>query len=348
MPRALGKEKPTSIHQKKEYMKLTRMTVIASMVATTMMLSTGASIAQHKIRIAALSFGESGEYMKAWSTEIQNHPAVKDGTVQITVFDGKYDPLVQSNQIDSAITQKFDAIIMAPFDLQASAPAIEKAVAAKIPVIVSALKTATPNYTATIIVDDKEGGRIIADEMAKRLPNGGNVVLMEGPIGQSSQIERRAGVDAGLAAHPNIKLLADKSGNWSRAEGQALMENWLLAHKGKINGVLGENDEMALGAIVAMKSAGIDLKTVPVIAIDGIPDAKRAVAGGEMAVTLYKYARAEGQGAVDLALRHVIGEKYQPRSEIWGSLMEWKGGTEKDYVVPWLALDSSNVAKYIQ
>ena len=122
-------------------MKLTRRTVIAPLAAATMMVSTGASLAEKKVRIAALSFGEAGEYMKAWSTEIQNHPAVKDGTAQVTVFDGKYDPLVQSNQIDTAITQKFDAIIMAPFDLEASAPAIEKAVAAKIPVIVSALKT---------------------------------------------------------------------------------------------------------------------------------------------------------------------------------------------------------------
>ena len=329
-------------------MKLTRTTVIAPLAAATMMVSTGASLAEKKIRIAALSFGEAGEYMKAWSTEIQNHPAVKDGTAQVTVFDGKYDPLVQTNQIDTAITQKFDAIIMAPFDLEASAPAIEKAVGAKIPVIVSALKTATPNYTSMIIVDDKEGGRIIAEEMAKRLPNGGNVVLMEGPIGQSAQIERRAGVDAGLSAHPNVKLLVDKSGNWSRAEGQALMENWLLAHKGKINGVLAENDEMALGAIVAMKSAGIDLTKVPVIAIDGIPDAKQAVANGDMAVSLYKYARAEGQGAVDLALRQVIGDKYQPKADIWGSLMEWKGGTEKNYNVPWLVLDKENVSKYMQ
>jgi putative xylitol transport system substrate-binding protein len=330
-------------------MKLTRSSVLAGLAATMMMVSPGISTAApKKIRIAALSFGESGEYMKAWSTEIQNHPAVKDGTVQITVFDGKYDPLVQSNQIDTAITQKFDAIIMAPFDLQASGPPIEKAMAAKIPVIVSALKTATTDYSSSIIVNDTEGGRIIAEEMAKRLPNGGNIVLMEGPIGQSAQIERRAGVDAGLAKHPNIKLLADKSGNWSRAEGQALMENWLLAHKGKINGVLAENDEMALGAVVAMKSAGIDLKAVPVIAIDGIADAKRAVADGDMAVTLYKYARAEGQGAVDLALRQVIGDKYEPKADFWGSLMQWKGGTEKDYVVPWLILDSSNVAKYIQ
>ncbi|AIC29603.1 sugar ABC transporter substrate-binding protein (plasmid) [Rhizobium etli bv. mimosae str. IE4771] len=305
------------------------------------------AFAQDKIRIAALSFGESGEYMKAWSTEIQNHPAVKSGEVEITVFDGKYDPLTQANQIDTAITQQFNAIIMSPFDLEASAPPIEKAAEAKIPLIVSALKTKSTKYTASIIVNDTEGGRIIAEELAKRIPNGGNVVLMEGPIGQSAQIERRAGIDAGLAKFPNLKLIEDKTGNWSRAEGQALMENWLLAHPGEINGVLAENDEMALGAIEAMKSAGIDLKTVPVLAIDGIPDAKRAVKKGEMAVSLYKYARAEGQGAVDLALRAIKGESYKPQSEIWGSLMEWKGGTEKDYVVPWLVLDSTNVEKYM-
>lgn len=328
-------------------MNISRRGMIFAGASVAVIASTGMALAQDPIRIAALSFGESGEYMKAWSTEIQNHPAVTAGEVEVTVFDGRYDPLTQSNQIDTAITQQFDAIIMAPFDLQASAPAIDTAVAAGIPVIVSALKTASTNYTASIIVNDTEGGRIIADELAKRLPDGGNIVLMEGPIGQSAQIERRAGIDAGLAEHPNLTLIEDKSGNWSRAEGQTLMENWLLAHPNEINGVLAENDEMALGAIEAMKSAGIDLSTVPVLAIDGIPDAKRAVQNGEMAVTLYKYARAEGQGAVDLALRAVIGESYQPQADIWGSLMEWNGGTEKDYTVPWLVLDSSNVQEYM-
>lgn len=327
-------------------MKVSRRGFLAASAAAAVLSSTRLVMAQDKVRIAALSFGESGEYMKAWSTEIKNHPLVKSGAIEITVFDGKYDPLTQANQIDTALTQQFNAIIMAPFDLQASAAPIDKAIAAGVPVIVSALKTASKSYTASIIVNDTEGGKIIAEELAKRLPNGGNVVLMEGPIGQSAQIERRAGVDAGLAAAPNLKLIEAKTGNWSRAEGQALMENWLLAHPGQINGVLAENDEMALGAVEAMKSAGVDLKTVPVLAIDGIPDAKRAVKSGEMAVTLYKYARAEGQGAVDLAM-HALNADYKPQAEIWGSLMDWKDGKEKDYTVPWLVLDATNVDKYM-
>ena len=119
-------------------MKVTRRGFLAAGTAAAALMSTKVAFAQDKIRIAALSFGEAGEYMKAWSTEIQNHPAVTSGMVEITVFDGKYDPLTQSNQIDTALTQQFNAIIMAPFDLQASAAPIDKAIAAGVPVIVSA------------------------------------------------------------------------------------------------------------------------------------------------------------------------------------------------------------------
>ena len=157
-------------------MKLTRIPVIATLSAATIMVSTGASLRREKNPHCSAFVRRGRRIHEGLVNGDQNHPAVKDGTAQVTVFDGKYDPLIQSNQIDTAITQKFDAIIMAPFDLQASAPPIEKAMAAKIPVIVSALKTGTSNYTSMIIVDDKEGGQIIAEEMAKRLPNGGNVV----------------------------------------------------------------------------------------------------------------------------------------------------------------------------
>lgn len=327
--------------------KTRRMTLKIIALATAALTSGLAMAADKVYKIGVASFGESAEYMHTWTSEIQAHPWVKEGKVKLVIFDGKFDPLVQANQVDTMITQKFDAIVIAPFDLDASAPPIEKAVAAGIPVIGSALKTKTDKLTSSIIVDDVEGGRLIAVEMAKRLNGKGNVALLEGPIGQSAQIERRRGIDAGLKAAPGLKVLVEKSGNWSRAEGQSLMENWLSAHPNQINGVLAENDEMALGAIEAMKSKRIDLTKVPVIAIDGIPDGKRAVADGSMTMSLYKYAKAEGQGAVDLALRALVGPSYQPQSEIWKDLMKWNGGTAKLYTVPWLPLDKSNVGKYM-
>jgi putative xylitol transport system substrate-binding protein len=329
--------------------KITTRRATAKLLATAaLIVASGLTAAADKTyKIGVASFGESAEYMHTWTSEIQAHPWVKSGRVKVVIFDGKFDPLVQANQVDTMITQKFDAIVIAPFDLDASAPPIDKAVAAGIPVIGSALKTKSEKLTSSIIVDDVEGGRLIAVEMAKRLGGNGNLALLEGPIGQSAQIERRRGIDTGLKASPGLKLLVEKSGNWSRAEGQSLMENWLSAHPGKISGVLAENDEMALGAIEAMKSKKVDLSKVPVIAIDGIPDGKRAVAAGSMTMTLYKYARAEGQGAVDLALRALEGASYQPQSEVWKDLMKWNGGTAKLYTVPWLPLDKSNVGKYM-
>jgi len=298
--------------------------------------------------IGVNSFGESAEYAHTLTEEIQAHPWVLNGKVKIVVFDGKFDPLLQSNAIDTMITQKFDAIIMESFDRDASSAPIEKAIEAGIPVIGSALETSSDKITSQIIVDDPLGGKMIGDFMADRLKGKGNVVLLEGPIGQSAQISRRKGIDNSLASHPDIKLIASKSGNWSRAEGQAVMENWLSAYAGQIHGVLSENDEMALGAIEAIKSAGLNPADVPVIAIDGIPDGKRAIANGEMYMSLYKYAKAEGQGALDLALRQLVGETYQPQSEIWKTLnIDWANGTAKHYTVPWLTLNKDNIHQYM-
>ncbi|MEJ8815554.1 substrate-binding domain-containing protein [Variovorax ureilyticus] len=323
-----------------------RMILKSAAVAASLVVANFAVAADKIYKIAAASFGESAEYMHTWTTEMMAHPWVKNGRVKLVVFDGKFDPLVQANQVDTMITQKFDAIVIAPFDLDASGPPIDRAIAAGIPVIGSALKTKSTKLTSEIIVDDVEGGRLIAVEMSKLLGGKGNIALLEGPIGQSAQLERRRGIDAGMKESPGLKLLVAKSGNWSRAEGQALMENWLSAYPNQINGVLAENDEMALGAIEAMKAKNVNLAKVPVVAIDGIPDGKRAVADGTMTMTLYKYARAEGQGALDLALRALEGPSYKPQSEVWNGLMAWGDGTAKNYTVPWLPLSKSNVAKY--
>ena len=74
-----------------------------------------------------------------------------------------------------------------------------------------------------------------------------------------------------------MKVLEDQTANWSRAEAQTLMENWLTAHPNQINGIIGQNDEMALGAIEAIKAAGLDVKSFAIAGIDGVTDALRAV-----------------------------------------------------------------------
>ncbi len=125
----------------------------------------------------------------------------------------------------------------------------------------------------------------------------------------------------------------------------ALTENWLTAHPGEINGIIGENDEEALGALEAVKGRGMDATKLPIAGVDGITDALLAVKRGEMMSTLQD-ADAQAKGAIDLALRAVIGENYKPRAAVWdvnGGQLAWAGGTAQHYYVPWVAVTPANV-----
>ncbi|RFU49035.1 substrate-binding domain-containing protein [Paraburkholderia sp. DHOC27] len=296
------------------------------------------------IKVGVMPYGLKAEFMQMWTNAIKQDPAVKDGSVQIVVFDGNYDALTQSNQFDTMITQKYDAIIFAPIDKNAGAAAVAKAVAAHIPVIGSNTHVSGDQLTSYVGSDDVVAGRLEADAVVKAIGGKGNVVIIEGPIGQSAQIDRSKGIADVLAQHKDVKVLENKTANWSRAEALALVEDWLTSHPGQINGIIAENDEEALGAIQAMKSKGLDVKKIPVAGIDGVADGIEAAKRGEM-TTFFQDAKAQSQGALDVALRAKIGPSYKPRSDVWaeyGSKMPWDGGTAKEYTVPWTQVTATN------
>jgi putative xylitol transport system substrate-binding protein len=122
------------------------------------------------------------------------------------------------------------------------------------------------------------------------------------------------------------------------------MQNWLTGHPGQINGIIGENDEMALGAIKALQAANIDPASMAIAGIDGVSDAINAVKDGQMA-SILQDANAQAQGALDLALRAKLGSSYQPQSSIWkqyADKMTWDDGTAKNYAVPWTVVTKGN------
>ena len=319
---------------------------LLALTALCSMVTTSSSLAQAKktYKIGAAVYGLKAEFMQIWVNALKQHPSVKDGTVQLTVFDGNYDALTQNNQFDTMITQKFDGIIFAPIDIQAGAEAVDKAFKAKIPVVGSNTQVNSKNLTAYIGSNDVLAGELVAQSVVTRMGGKGNVVILEGPIGQSAQIQRRQGIMKVLAKNKNIKVLEQKTANWSRAEALTLTENWLTAHPGQINGIIGQNDEMALGAIEALKSQNLDPKKIPVAGVDGVTDAILSVKKGDMASVLQD-ASAQAQGALDLVLRQAIGSSYQPKSNIWKQYatgMPWKGGTQKVYSVPWTPITTKN------
>lgn len=322
-------------------LKLVAMTLAISIAAA------GTSLAQEKktYKIGAAVYGLKGEFMQMWAKALSAHPLVKDGTVKVTVFDGNYDALTQNNQFDTMVTQKYDGILFVPIDIEAGAAGVEKAAAAKIPVVGSNTRVNSDKLTAYVGSNDVIAGEMEAESVIKAIGGKGSVVILEGPIGQSAQIERRKGNQNVLAKYKEVKVLEMKTANWSRAEALSLMENWLTAHAGRINGIIGQNDEMALGAIEAVKAKGLDPKKIPTAGIDGVTDAVRAVKAGDM-VSVLQDAAAQAQGGLDVLLRHIAGPSYQPRSAIWQKYaaqgLAWGDGTARQYDIPWTPITKEN------
>lgn len=313
--------------------------------AAAVTLFSSATLAQEPVRIGAAVYGLQGEFMQLWSNAAQQHPAVKSGVAEVTVFDGRYDALVQDNQFDTMITRQFDAIIFVPIDADACISAVAKANAANIPVVGSNTRCNTDMLASFVGSDDVKAGEMVAEAVLSKMGNKGKVVILEGPIGQSAQIDRGAGIKNVLDKNPDVTVLEKRTANWSRAEALSLMENWLTAHRGEIDGIIAQNDEMALGAIEAIMAAGLKVEDLAIAGVDGVTDALNAVKSGSM-VSVLQDAEAQAQGAIDVALARVKGAEYKPMSSIWDAYaekMEWNNGASNHYNVPWTPVVPENV-----
>ncbi len=323
--------------------------ILIALAAATALLASPTMAQDKKLKIGAAPYGLNAEFMQIWSAALEQHPAVKNGEVELTVFDGRYDALVQQEQFNTMITQKFDAIIFVPIDIEAGATAVQAAADAGIPVVGSNTRVNSDLLAAYVGSDDTISGYMEAKTVLDKIGCKGNVVIIEGPIGQSAQIQRLEGNQKALAECPDVKVLEQQTANWSRAEAQTLMENWLTAHAGQINGVIGQNDEMALGAIEAIKSAGLKTEDFAIAGIDGITDALRAVKEGTM-TSILQDASAQAQGAMDLAIFHARKGDYKPQSEIWAQYpdMPFNDGKDKNYNVPWTPVTKDNADKLLE
>lgn len=329
-------------------MKMTRRSLLGA--AAGLCLATGfSSSAAHAeaLKIAAIVQSLNTEYNVLWADAAKAHPALSDGTATLTILDGRQDVLTQSNLFDTAITEKYDAIVFIPVDIDAGNEPIERAKAAGIPVFGSnTVVSNTALYDAYINSNDVEAGELLAKAVIDKAGPDAKIVILEGMLGQSAQVQRLEGIQKVLKDNPGVTVLEQNTANWSRAEAITLMENVLTAHGKDVQGVLAENDEMAVGAIEGIRNHGLDPKSVPVAGVDGIKDALEAVKRGEQQMSILQDASGQAQGAIDLALSKLAGESYKPRAAVWdvnGGKLAWNGGKEQHYYVPWLAVTAENV-----
>jgi ribose transport system substrate-binding protein len=143
--------------------------------------------------------------------------------------------------------------------------------------------------------------------MADKLGGKGNIVVLQGPLGQSGEIDRTKGIKQVLAKYPDIKILAMDTANWKRDEAVNKMKNWISGFGPQINAVVSENDDMGLGALQALKEVG--RTDVPIVGIDGIEDGLNAVKSGEFIGTSLQNGTVELSSGLAVANALAKGEK---------------------------------------
>jgi erythritol transport system substrate-binding protein len=212
----------------------------------------------------------------------------------------KGDTNTESNLIDTAITNKSVAIILDPADASGSIGAVKKAIAAKIPVFcVNAEINQEGLATAQLVSNNAQGAALGAQQWVKDVGQSGNYVELVGAPSDNNAATRSNGYASVLSQVPGLKKSDSQVANWNRTQGHDKMQSMLQAHP-DIIGVISGNDEMALGAIAALKTAG-KLSSVKVGGFDGSPDAVAAIKAGDLQYTVLQPVATFSKKAVDEA-----------------------------------------------
>lgn len=233
--------------------------------------------------------------------------------VELQIEDAQNDVSKQQSQIQNFIAAGVTAIIVNPVDTDATAAMSKIAADAGIalvyvnrePVNVDTL----PEKQAFVASNEQESGTLQTQEICKMLGGKGKAVVMMGELSNQAARMRTKDIHDVLATDQckGIEIVEEQTANWSRTQGSDLLTNWLSAGV-EFDAVISNNDEMAIGAIQALKAAGRSMDSVVVGGIDATQDALAAMAAGDLDVTVFQNAAGQGQGSVDAALKLAKGE----------------------------------------
>lgn len=212
----------------------------------------------------------------------------------------KGDTNAESRQVDTAITNKAKAIILDPANADGSVGAVKKAVNAGIPVfIVNAEINQQGLAKAQLVSNNAQGAALGAQQWVEAVGDSARYVELKGAPSDNNAATRSNGYQTVLTQYPDLELVASDVANWDRTQGYNKTQSMLQANP-DIQGVISGNDEMALGAIAALRESG-KLKDVVVGGFDGSPDAVKAVKEGDMAYTVLQPVAIFSKRAVELA-----------------------------------------------
>lgn len=248
----------------------------------------------------------------------------KDKKVSLKVADSQDDAARQADDIQNFISQNVDAILINPVDSKAVVTSIKAANSANIPVILIDRGSEGGDVLTTVASDNVAAGKMAAEFAVKELGEKAKTFELSGVPGASATVDRGKGFND--IAKTKLDILSSQSANFDRAKALNTAQNMIQGNK-DVQVIFAQNDEMALGAAQAAKSAG--LKDVMIIGIDGQPDAHDAIKKGDITATIAQQPAKMGEIAIQAAIDHYQGKK-----------------VEKSTVSPIYLVKKDNVDKY--
>jgi ABC-type sugar transport system substrate-binding protein len=301
--------------------------LIAAAVSTTLL----APMAAHAQKI-----GLAMAQLDTFLTLVKNGTldAGKKAGATVQVEDAGNDVGKQLSQIQNMIAQKYEAIIVNPVDTDAT-PKITKMVTdAGIPLVYVNRKPVDfaklPAGVAFVASDEKVSGTLETQEVCRLLKGKGDILVLMGELSNEAARTRTADVEEVIKTKEcsGMKIVDKREGAWDRTKAQDITTNWLSSGV-KFDAIIANNDEMAIGAINALKAAKKWTPTTIVAGVDATPDALASLKAGDLKATVFQNAHGQGSGAVEAAIKLI---KKQP--------------VERFVNVPFELVTPANLSKY--
>ena len=281
-------------------MKLAR--VLLPLIAVTAMVLGGtlAQAAQSKVKIGVtlamfddVFITNVRDAMTKWAS---SHP-----DVGLTIVDAAGDTAKQVGQVENFLAQGMDAVVILPVDTTATGPMTKAIVKAGKPLVyVNRKPEKLPKGVVYVGSKSIDAGVMNMEELGKAMGGKGNLAILIGELSDEPAHGRTDGIKQVVKEQfPNIKVTREQTGHWKRESGKTIMEDWLASGQ-EIDGVAANNDEMALGALQAIKAAR-KIDKIPVGGTDGTHDALESMNKGELNNTVFQDPVAQGEEAVNAA-----------------------------------------------
>lgn len=277
------------------------------------MLFTLASCAKEEALVENTPAGKSEDFLIGISQPFMGHPIRQAGTVlidawlndhpdvEVMVTDGQLSAAKQIADIEDMITKKVDIILVAAHQSPTLVGVLREAKEAGIPIIAFDRTLTDPSVQVGMVVnDDYAAGASAAQLLADKLGGKGNIVVLQGPAGNTTVTLRQDGFLSVINKYPDMVIVDDQVANFQRIQAIDVFENILQANP-IINGIYAHNDEMALGCIKVLRDAGVT--DVITVGIDGQKDALEAIMAGDYYGTVRKVV--EFPVVLDMALEYL-------------------------------------------